>query len=106
MGRVAKYKKVKSFDPYSKKNRGNVDLGQVGVWGLGKLEIRYTGIFITICDRHRHRHRLAHLLSNGSVASYYITYFRGQRKEGKETKPKSRTNDSEKKQNQERIEEN
>lgn len=35
MGRVAKYKKVKSFDPYSKKNRGNVDLQQVGVWGLG-----------------------------------------------------------------------
>jgi len=35
MGRVAKYKKVKSFDPYSKKNKGNVDLGQVGVWGLG-----------------------------------------------------------------------
>ncbi|VEU39029.1 unnamed protein product [Pseudo-nitzschia multistriata] len=35
MGRVAKYKKVKSFDPYSKKNRGNVDLSAVGVWGLG-----------------------------------------------------------------------
>ncbi len=35
MGRVAKYKKVKSFDPYSKKNRGNVDLPSVGVWGLG-----------------------------------------------------------------------
>lgn len=35
MGRVAKYKKVKSFDPYSKKNRGNIDLGTVGVWGLG-----------------------------------------------------------------------
>lgn len=35
MGRVAKYKKVKSFDPYSKKNRGNVDLPMVGVWGLG-----------------------------------------------------------------------
>ena len=65
MGRVAKYKKVKSFDPYSKKNRGNVDLGQVGVWGLGKLEIHHTGIFITVCDRHS----LAHLLSNESVAS-------------------------------------
>jgi hypothetical protein len=35
MGRVAKYKKVKSFDPYSKKNRGNIDLPTVGVWGLG-----------------------------------------------------------------------
>ena len=35
MGRVAKYKKVKSFDPYSKKNRGSVDLPNVGVWGLG-----------------------------------------------------------------------
>ena len=35
MGRVAKYKKVKSFDPYSKKNKGNVDLRMVGVWGLG-----------------------------------------------------------------------
>ena len=35
MGRVAKYKKVKSFDPYSKKNGGNVDLSKVGVWGLG-----------------------------------------------------------------------
>lgn len=35
MGRVAKYKKVKSFDPYSKKNRGNIDLPIVGVWGLG-----------------------------------------------------------------------
>lgn len=35
MGRVAKYKKVKSFDPYSKKNGGKVDLPNVGVWGLG-----------------------------------------------------------------------
>lgn len=35
MGRVAKYKKVKSFDPYSKKNKGNIDLSSVGVWGLG-----------------------------------------------------------------------
>ena len=35
MGRVSKYKKIKSFDPYSKKNRGNIDLSQVGVWGLG-----------------------------------------------------------------------
>ena len=35
MGRVAKYKKVKSFDPYSKQNRGNIDLPSVGVWGLG-----------------------------------------------------------------------
>lgn len=35
MGRVAKYKKVKSFDPYSKKNRGNIDLPTVGIWGLG-----------------------------------------------------------------------
>jgi hypothetical protein len=35
MGRVAKYKKIKAFDPYSKQNRGNVDLESVGVWGLG-----------------------------------------------------------------------
>ena len=35
MGRVAKYKKIKSFDPYSKKNGGNIDLSTVGVWGLG-----------------------------------------------------------------------
>eukprot|EP00934_Nitzschia_sp_Nitz4_P003101 Nitzschia sp. Nitz4//scaffold88_size82704//13028//13900//NITZ4_005283-RA/size82704-processed-gene-0.64-mRNA-1//-1//CDS//3329559467//3091//frame0 len=35
MGRVAKYKKIKSCDPYSKKNGGNVDLSTVGVWGLG-----------------------------------------------------------------------
>ena len=35
MGRVAKYKKVKSFDPYSKKNRGALDLSKVGIWGLG-----------------------------------------------------------------------
>ena len=35
MGRVAKYKKVKSFDPYSKKNNGQVDLSTVGVWGFG-----------------------------------------------------------------------
>lgn len=35
MGRVAKYKKIRSVDPYSKKNRGNVNLSTVGVWGLG-----------------------------------------------------------------------
>lgn len=35
MGRVAKYKKIKACDPYSKKNRGNLDLANVGVWGLG-----------------------------------------------------------------------
>mmetsp|Transcript_79496 Transcript_79496/g.119508 ORF Transcript_79496/g.119508 Transcript_79496/m.119508 type:complete len:318 (+) Transcript_79496:112-1065(+) len=35
MGRVAKYKKIKACDPYSKKNRGNVNLNQVGMWGLG-----------------------------------------------------------------------
>lgn len=34
MGRVAKYKKIKSFDPYSKKNGGKIDLGNVGIWGL------------------------------------------------------------------------
>jgi hypothetical protein len=36
MGRVAKYKKVKSFDPYSKKNRGKVNLDNVGIWGFGE----------------------------------------------------------------------
>lgn len=35
MGRVARYKKIKSFDPYSKENGGRVQLDQVGVWGLG-----------------------------------------------------------------------
>jgi len=35
MGRVSKYKKVKNFDPYSKKNKGNIDLSSVGIWGLG-----------------------------------------------------------------------
>ena len=35
MGRVARYKKVKSFDPYSKQNGGRINLEQVGVWGLG-----------------------------------------------------------------------
>jgi hypothetical protein len=36
MGRVAKYKKVKSFDPYSKKNKGKVNLDNVGIWGFGE----------------------------------------------------------------------
>jgi hypothetical protein len=36
MGRVAKYKKVKSFDPYSKKNKGKVNLDNIGIWGLGE----------------------------------------------------------------------
>lgn len=35
MGRVARYKKIKSFDPYSKENRGRIALDRVGVWGLG-----------------------------------------------------------------------
>mmetsp|Transcript_11945 Transcript_11945/g.28714 ORF Transcript_11945/g.28714 Transcript_11945/m.28714 type:complete len:290 (+) Transcript_11945:72-941(+) len=35
MGRVARYKKVKSCDPYSKRNGGNVDLSTVGIWGMG-----------------------------------------------------------------------
>jgi hypothetical protein len=37
MGRVARYKKVKSFDPYSSKNGGRIDLDTVGVWGLGDM---------------------------------------------------------------------
>jgi len=36
MGRVARYKKVKSFDPYSKKNGGKVNLNNVGIWGMGE----------------------------------------------------------------------
>jgi hypothetical protein len=36
MGRVARYKKIKDVDPYSKKNGGRVDLGTVGIWGLGE----------------------------------------------------------------------
>lgn len=35
MGRVAKYKKIKACDPYSKKNAGKLDLSTVGIWGLG-----------------------------------------------------------------------
>ncbi len=35
MGRVAKYKKIKACDPYSKKNGGKVDLNTVGIWGFG-----------------------------------------------------------------------
>lgn len=39
MGRVSKYKKIKSCDPYSKQNKklqpGGIDLSTVGVWGLG-----------------------------------------------------------------------
>ena len=35
MGRVAKYKKIKAFDPFSKQNGGNVNLENVGIWGLG-----------------------------------------------------------------------
>ncbi|KAG7341071.1 hypothetical protein IV203_023022 [Nitzschia inconspicua] len=34
MGRVAKYKKIKSFDPYSKQNRGSFHANGV-IWGLG-----------------------------------------------------------------------
>ena len=35
MGRVARYKKVKAFDPYSQQNRGKaLDLDTVGIWGL------------------------------------------------------------------------
>lgn len=36
MGRVARYKKVKSFDLFSKRNHdANLNLEHVGVWGLG-----------------------------------------------------------------------
>ena len=36
MGRVSKYKKIKSCDPYSKASRKNgINLETVGVWGLG-----------------------------------------------------------------------
>ncbi|GAX15049.1 hypothetical protein FisN_12Lu389 [Fistulifera solaris] len=35
MGRVARYKKIKACDPYSKQNGGRVQLDKVGVWGLG-----------------------------------------------------------------------
>jgi len=41
MGRVARYKKVKSFDPYSKQNGGRINLNHVGVWGLGS-DVRKT----------------------------------------------------------------
>lgn len=35
MGRVSRYKKIKSFDPYSKQNGGRIVLDTVGIWGLG-----------------------------------------------------------------------
>ena len=35
MGRLSNYKKIKSCDPYSKKNGGKIDLPTVGIWGLG-----------------------------------------------------------------------
>jgi hypothetical protein len=35
MGRVARYKKIKAFDPYSKENGRRVQLDTVGIWGLG-----------------------------------------------------------------------
>jgi hypothetical protein len=35
MGRVARYKKIKACDPYSKQNGGKIRLDEVGVWGLG-----------------------------------------------------------------------
>lgn len=35
MGRVARFKKIKACDPYSRENRGRVVLDRVGVWGLG-----------------------------------------------------------------------
>ena len=35
MGRTSKYKKIKAFDPYSKKNGGKISLDTVGIWGLG-----------------------------------------------------------------------
>ena len=34
MGRTARYKKIKSCDPYSKKNAGKGSLATVGIWGL------------------------------------------------------------------------
>uniref|UniRef100_A0A8J9X4X5 Coiled-coil domain-containing protein n=1 Tax=Phaeodactylum tricornutum TaxID=2850 RepID=A0A8J9X4X5_PHATR len=36
MGRVARYKKVKACDPYSKENGGRIQLDEVGIWGIGK----------------------------------------------------------------------
>lgn len=35
MGRVARFKKVRACDPYSRENRGRLVLDRVGVWGLG-----------------------------------------------------------------------
>jgi len=36
MGRVARYKKIKSCDPFSKERNGRVVWDNVGVWGLGE----------------------------------------------------------------------
>lgn len=35
MGRVARYKKIKACDPFSRKNRGKINHDTIGVWGLG-----------------------------------------------------------------------
>lgn len=35
MGRTAKYKKIKAFDPYSKQNGGRINYDTVGIWGFG-----------------------------------------------------------------------
>ena len=35
MGRVARFKKIRACDPYSRENKGRVVLDRVGVWGLG-----------------------------------------------------------------------
>lgn len=58
MGRVAKYKKVKSFDPYSKKNRGSVDLPTVGVWGLGDNGRRKKKRSLKAEKLHARKHKL------------------------------------------------
>jgi hypothetical protein len=34
MGRVARFKKIRACDPYSRENRGRIALDRVGVWGL------------------------------------------------------------------------
>ena len=57
MGRVAKYKKIKAFDPYSKQNAGRIDLENVGIWGLGNNGRKAKKVSLTVQKMRRNRKR-------------------------------------------------
>jgi hypothetical protein len=40
MGRVSRYKKIRSVDPFSKQRGGNVNYNTIGVWGLGVASVK------------------------------------------------------------------